>query len=73
MTITSTNPKRKPKRILRPKVAWKRLGIGHSKFWQDFIKTGKLKLVRLGPRSVGVFEDELDEVMDALPVANEPE
>jgi hypothetical protein len=43
----TTTRRTKPKRIIRPKNAWKRLGIGHSKFWADYIKTGKLKLVRL--------------------------
>jgi hypothetical protein len=43
----TTTRRTKPKRIIRPKNAWKRLGIGHGKFWADYIKTGKLKLVRL--------------------------
>jgi hypothetical protein len=59
----------KPRRIIRPKEAWTRLGIKHSKFYSDFVGTGKIQLVRLGPKSVGLFEDNLEEVMAALPPA----
>jgi predicted DNA-binding transcriptional regulator AlpA len=54
------------KRIIRPKEAMARLGIGHSKFYDD-IKKGVLpKPVRLGPRSVGIIEEELDAVVERL-------
>ena len=43
-----------------------RLGVGHSKFYEDFVATGRVKLVRLGPRSVAVPEDELDALIDQL-------
>jgi hypothetical protein len=45
------------------------MGIGHSKFYSDFVGTGKIQLVRLGEKSVGLFEDNLEAVMDALPPA----
>jgi predicted DNA-binding transcriptional regulator AlpA len=56
-----------PRQILRPKEAQRRLGVGHTKFYADFINTGRLKLVRLGERSVGVLEHELDKLIDQLP------
>jgi predicted DNA-binding transcriptional regulator AlpA len=56
-----------PRRILRPKEAQLRLGVGHTKFYADFINTGRLRLVRLGPRAVGIVEDELDKLIDQLP------
>jgi len=59
----------KPRRIIRPKEGWTRLGIGRSKFYEDYVGTGKIQLVRLGPKSVGLFEDNLEEVMAALPSA----
>jgi len=43
----------KPRRIIRPKEGWTRLGIGRSKFYEDYVGTGKIQLVRLGPKSVG--------------------
>jgi predicted DNA-binding transcriptional regulator AlpA len=55
-----------PRRIIRPKEAQQRLGVGHSKFYEDFVNTGRLRLVRLGPKSVGVIEDELDAFIDQL-------
>jgi len=55
-----------PRRIIRPKEAQRRLGVGHSKFYEDFVNTGRLRLVRLGPKSVGVIEDELDAFIDRL-------
>ncbi len=61
----SSEPRR-GKRILRPKVAQRRLGIGHTNFWENFVKTGRVRLVRLGPRSVGVIEHELDALIDEM-------
>jgi excisionase family DNA binding protein len=55
------------RQVLRPKEAARRLGVGHTKFYEDFINTGRLRLVRLGERSVGVLEHELDELIDHLP------
>jgi predicted DNA-binding transcriptional regulator AlpA len=55
-----------PRRIIRPKEAQRRLGVGHSKFYEDFVNTGRLRRVRLGPKSVGVIEDELDAFIDQL-------
>jgi predicted DNA-binding transcriptional regulator AlpA len=55
-----------PRRILRPREAWQRLGIKHTAFYESFVNTGRLRLVRLGPRAVGIVEDELDAVIDQL-------
>jgi hypothetical protein len=35
------------RQVLRPKEAQRRLGVGHTKFYADYINTGKLRLVRL--------------------------
>ena len=54
------------KRILRPAEAQARLGVRKSQFW-DWIKAGRLKApVRLGPKSVGHPENEIDEFIDQL-------
>jgi predicted DNA-binding transcriptional regulator AlpA len=55
-----------PKRLLRPAEAWKRLGCKKSKFYEDYVKTGRLKLVTLGPKSRGAVEDEVDGLIDEL-------
>ncbi len=53
-------------RIIRPKEAMARLGIGHTKFYAD-IKAGRLPpLVRLGPRCVGHIDEELDAYIERL-------
>jgi hypothetical protein len=39
------------------------MGIGRSKLYEDFVSTGRLRLVRLGPRCVAAAEDELDALM----------
>jgi predicted DNA-binding transcriptional regulator AlpA len=54
------------KRIVRPKEAIARLGIGRSNFYENIIGSGRLRLLRLGPRSVGVLEHELDALIDEL-------
>jgi hypothetical protein len=58
--------RRRGRRLVRPKEAQKRLGVGHTKFWQDFVATGRLRLVELGPRSKAAVEDELDDLIAEL-------
>jgi hypothetical protein len=58
--------RRRGRKLVRPKEAQRRLGVGHTKFWQDFVATGRLKLVELGPRSKAAVEDELDDLIDEL-------
>jgi predicted DNA-binding transcriptional regulator AlpA len=57
------------KRILRPKEIQSRLGIGASRFWEEIIGEGRLRLKRLGPRSVGALEEDVDALIDSLPDA----
>jgi hypothetical protein len=54
------------RRLVRPKEAQKRLGVGHTKFYKDFVNTGRLRLVELGPRSRAAVEDELDALIDEI-------
>ena len=54
------------KRIIRPREAWTRLGIGHSKFYRDFVNTGRIRLLELGPQTKGMLEDELDALIDEI-------
>jgi hypothetical protein len=68
----------KPRRILRPKETWARLGCGKTKFEEDYefhdsadpSITGtdipRLKPIPLGPRNKGFLEDHLDALIDAL-------
>jgi prophage regulatory protein len=53
-------------RILRPKDAMAKLGIGRTKFYEDIRKGTLPPLVRLGPRAVGHIEAELDSYIDRL-------
>ena len=54
------------KRILRPAEAQARLGIGHSKFY-ELIRSGVLpRPIRLGPKSVGHPEEEIDHYIEQL-------
>jgi len=59
-----------PRRVLRPKEVQRRLGIGHTRFY-EIVSSGRLRLVRLGERSVGVIEDELDDYIGRLADARE--
>jgi predicted DNA-binding transcriptional regulator AlpA len=54
------------KRILRKREVLERLGIGKTNFHESFIKTGRLRFVKIGPRAVGVIEDELDALIEEL-------
>jgi hypothetical protein len=52
--------------IIRPRAAWTRLGIGRSKFYTDFVGTGRIKLVKLGARARGVLDDEVDALVEEI-------
>jgi hypothetical protein len=49
--------------LLRPKEIWKRLGCGRTKFYEDFVATGRIKLADIGPNAKGAPEYEVDEVI----------
>jgi hypothetical protein len=52
--------------IVRPPAAWRRLGVGKSKFYGDFVRPGLLQPVKLGKRATGFFDDELDALIETL-------
>jgi predicted DNA-binding transcriptional regulator AlpA len=58
--------RRQGRQILRPKEAAKRLGISPSTFYDRFVRTGRLRLVALGPHSSGAIEDEIDDLIDQM-------
>jgi len=35
-------------------------------FYADFVATGRIKLIDLGPKSKGIVEDELDDLINKL-------
>ena len=43
-----------------------RLGIRKTTLYEGFIKTGRLRFVKIGARAVGVIEDELDALIEEL-------
>ena len=66
------------KRIIRPREAWQKLGIGRTNFHDNYLlKEGggehvpgtnvrRLRPVPLGPRAVGFLNDEVDAVIEGL-------
>jgi predicted DNA-binding transcriptional regulator AlpA len=54
------------KRILRKREVLERLGIRKTSFYESFIKTGRLRFVKIGARAVGIIEDELDALIEEL-------
>jgi excisionase family DNA binding protein len=61
-----------PRKIIRPAEAQARLGIRHTRFY-ELVHAGKIRLIKLGPRSTGVIEDELDAYIESLPNARDAE
>jgi predicted DNA-binding transcriptional regulator AlpA len=55
-----------PHQILRPEQAWKRLGVKRSTFYNEFVASGKIRLVKIGERARGVLEHELDQLIDEM-------
>jgi predicted DNA-binding transcriptional regulator AlpA len=58
--------KRRAERILRLSEVRRRIPVGKTKLHEDFIKTGRLNLVHLGPRAVGCLESNVERVIDEL-------
>ena len=56
---------RRGRRLIRPREAWRRLGCGHTKFY-ELVGAGRIRLVQLSPRIKAVVEDELDDLIDKL-------
>ena len=54
------------KRILRKNEVLERLGIRKTSLYDSFIKTGRLRFVKIGARAVGIIEDELDALIEEL-------
>lgn len=59
------------RRLVRMSEGPKRLGIGKTKFREDYIDTERLRLVPLGERAVRLVEDELDAVVDEVIAARD--
>jgi predicted DNA-binding transcriptional regulator AlpA len=57
------------RRIIRKPEVLKRLGIGRTKFEEDYRR--RLRSVRLGERAVGYVEDEVDALVDELIAARD--
>jgi hypothetical protein len=55
--------------ILRPKAAWKKLGVGRTMFYEEFVAKGRIRLVPLGERARGVIDDEIDALIEELRTA----
>ena len=51
------------KKLIRPKGAWTRLGVGRTKFY-ELVDEGRIRLVHLGPKISAVVEDELDALIE---------
>jgi excisionase family DNA binding protein len=54
------------KRIIRKNEVLNRLGIRKTTLYETFIKTGRLRFVKVGARAVGIIEDELDALIEEL-------
>ena len=54
------------KRVLRKREVLERLGIRKTTLYENFIKPGRLRFVKIGARAVGVIEDELDALIEEL-------
>jgi predicted DNA-binding transcriptional regulator AlpA len=52
--------------VLRLKEVRRRLGICNTKLYEDFLSNGRLPTVRLGARSRGVLEADLDKLIEQM-------
>jgi predicted DNA-binding transcriptional regulator AlpA len=68
----------KPRRIVRNKEAYLRLGVGHTKFHEDYVlrdpadpfvpgtRIPRLRRIPIGVRNVGFLDHEIDQLIEAF-------
>jgi hypothetical protein len=54
------------KRILREPEILNRVGVGKTKFRKDYVETGRVRWIPLGPRTKGLLEDEVDALVEEI-------
>ncbi len=67
--MTGTRMPAAPRRLVRLSDVYGRGGmlpVGRSTFYKDYIQTGRVRLVPLGPRIRAVVEDEITEIVDEI-------
>ena len=47
-----------------PAVTSRRIPVGRTKFYEDYVATGRLTLIPLGLRAKAVDDDEIDRVIE---------
>jgi predicted site-specific integrase-resolvase len=53
-------------RILRPKDAARALGIHRDTLYEKFVRTGRVRWVKISDKAVGVPEDEIDQLIEEM-------
>jgi hypothetical protein len=59
--------------LLKPKQICAKLGCGKTKFWEDYVATGKIKLIKGGLADGTAPEHEIDELIQTFIDARDPE
>jgi hypothetical protein len=70
MTKT-TKDKPQRRNLISLAEAMARLNCKHTKFYDDYVNTGRLKLVKLGPQKKAAVEDEVDALIEEMIAARE--
>ncbi|HEY1982712.1 MAG TPA: hypothetical protein VGH13_21745 [Xanthobacteraceae bacterium] len=59
------------RRLISLEDTWNRLRCKKSKFYEDFVATGRLRLVHIGPQKRAAVEDEVDDLVEELIAARD--
>ena len=54
------------KRLLKPRQILEKIPVGKTVLYQEFVSTGRIKLVRIGKRTVVAREEHVDRLIDEL-------
>ena len=54
------------RRLIREPQVLERVGVGRTKFDEDYVKTGRVEWVRIGKRIKALPEDEVDKLVDEI-------
>lgn len=57
---------RRGRTLVREPEVLARVGVGRTKFDDDYVKTGRVKWVRIGPRIKALPDDEVDTLVEEI-------
>lgn len=67
----SSSTDQKPRRILSTAEVYRRLSIGRTAFHDNFLRTGRLRKIKITAKRIGFLEADIDALIEELAAQRE--